>query len=238
MGGLGNQMFQYAAGRRLAHVLRVILKLDITKFENEKHRTYSLKNFNIQENFASIEEIETLTIIKQSVLKRIMKRILRKPFRSAPTHIKDSLLHFYPEIPNLPEGIYLDGYWQNEKYFKDIEEIIRREFTIKDPLKWKNLEIVKLIDKTVSVGIHIRRGDYVTNQKTNQFHGTCNLDYYYQCIDKLMQIIPNPHFFVFSEEPQWVTENLKVRYPLCIIDLNGPLECHEDLRLMSESLQA
>jgi len=233
MGGLGNQMFQYAAGRRLAHVLGTELKLDITGFNNYKLRSYSLGNLNIQEDFATLEEIDTLT--KPGVIERLRAKLLRRPPRPTSTYIREKLsFHFDPDILSLSDGVYLDGYWQSEKYFADIAGIIRREFTVKTPQTGKNKELAEMVTSTESVSIHFRHGDYVSNPSANAILGVCNLDYYFHCIEHLTQTVKNPHFFVFSDDPQWVRESLKMPYPMTIVDHNERDKDYEDLRLMSQ----
>ncbi|GAG89052.1 unnamed protein product [marine sediment metagenome] len=124
MGGLGNQMFQYAAGRRLAYVLGAELKLDISEFDVDKLRTYALGAFNIQEHFATAEEVAAFTISKRGILDRLVKRMLRIPFNPPATHIKEKHFHFDSSVLSLNDDVYLDGYWQSEKYFVDASDII------------------------------------------------------------------------------------------------------------------
>lgn len=235
MGGLGNQMFQYALGRRMAYVLGVKLKLDIFGFANYKLRTYGLSPFNIQENFTSPEEVTVLKVRKQGIAKRVIRRVLRKPLKLAPTYIREKkLFHFDPDILDLADGVYLEGSWQNEKYFADIKAIIRQEFTVKIPQAGKDKELAEQIASCESVSLHIRRGDYVSNSHTNQIHGTCDQGYYLRCVDCLTQTVKNPQFFIFSDEPEWAHNNLKLSYPTRIVDHNKADKNYEDLRLMSQ----
>ncbi|MBT9150861.1 MAG: O-antigen biosynthesis glycosyltransferase WbnK [candidate division WS2 bacterium] len=84
------------------------------------------------------------------------------------------------------------------------------------------------------MSLHIRRGDYVFNLHTNQFHGTCDLDYYFRCVEYLTTKVKNPHFFIFSDEPEWARNNLKLSYPTTLVDHNEADKNYEDLRLMSQ----
>lgn len=234
IGGLGNQMFQYAAGRSLANRLNTIPKLDILSFKHYKLRKYSLSCFNIKENIASYEEINKLTVKKMGVIERILNRLLNRLPKEAPTYIKEKRkFHFDPEILCLPDNVYLEGSWQNKKYFDDIEAIIRKEFTVKTPLLGRNKELAGQIASHESVSLHIRRTDYISNPHIHNVHGTCDLDYYFRCVEYLSKIVKQPHFFIFSDEPQWVSDHLKLSYPATLIDHNGPDMSHEDLRLMS-----
>ena len=86
----------------------------------------------------------------------------------------------------------------------------------------------------MSVCIHIRRGDYVEDIITNQFHGVCNLDYYYRSIEYIASKIKNPYFFVFSDDPLWVKQNLILKYPCDYIDQNFGKKDYEDMRVISK----
>ena len=251
VGGLGNQMFQYAAGRCLANKHNTDLKLDISAIKQYRHRNYSLHHLRIQENLATPKEVFYYTGRPQTIIQKLWCRFteLWKRFcdkttflpalslsrfsPSRPRVYSEPHFHFDPNFFRLPEDVYLDGYWQAEKYFEDIEDVIRQEFEVKVPLSGEDLEIALKIKGTESVSVHVRRGDYVTNQQTNMVHGCCELEYYLKCIKYAAQVTKEPHFFVFSDDPTWVTENIRIDYPLTYVDHNNTSNAHEDLRLMS-----
>jgi hypothetical protein len=233
IGGLGNQMFQYAAGRRLAHVLGVELKLDISAFNSYKLRKYCLGTFNIQESFATLDEITALT--KPRFVERMRAKALRRPPRPPKTYIREKKnFHFDPDIMNLPDGVYLEGYWQSEKYFSEISDIIRKEFAVKVTQTGENKVLAEQITSSLSVSLHIRRGDYVSNPRTNLVHGICGMDYYLRCVEFIADKVKEPHFFVFSDDPQWVRKNLNLAYRMTVINHNGVEKDYEDLRLVSQ----
>lgn len=229
-GGLGNQMFQYAAGRRLAHATGGELKLDASGYENNKTRSYGLGAFNIIEAFASKEDMPAG--IKFAWLPRkgpggpLSKKTVRR--------VEERHFHFDPGVLSLPDGVYLDGYWQSEKYFSDIRAVIRKEFTVKAPQAGRNREIAASIGSCVSVSVHVRRGDYISDPKTSRLHDVCGLDYYRRAIDLMAEKAGNPRFFIFSDDPEWVRKNMNVPYPAEFVDFNGPDNACEDLRLMSQ----
>ncbi len=214
-GGLGNQLFQYAMARRIAKESHSLLKLDVsTGFENDFYRrTYSLNHFNIAEHFASPKDIVGLR------------------------YIKEKYFHFDPDILDLHDGVYLDGYWQSEKYFKSVEDVIRDELTVREPLQGANLKIAEEITQTHSVCVHLRRLYGISCRQVDtqgvNIHGSVPLDYYYRSVERLTQTIKDPHFFVFSDDPGWTRDNLKLPYPTMIVASNGPGKDYEDLRLMS-----
>lgn len=239
-GGLGNQMFQYAAARRLAYKLNVELKLDISWFKNrtykrdDQKRKYSLGNFNILEEFINYNEIKFFIFPYLSILNKFEK-MLYKIRRGKLLYIKEKYFHFNPKILDLPDNIYLDGYWQNEKYFLDVKGIIINEFKVKNPILGRNKEVFEKIRLSESVSIHIRRGDYITNPRVaKKLGGICDFNYFFRSIDYIGKKIKNPVFFFFSDDINWVKENFAIKHPCVFIDFNNILNSYEDMRLMSQ----
>jgi len=234
MGGLGNQMFQYAAGRRLSHFNGTSLKFDLSWFQENNPecsaRNFSLKALNISGEIATAKEVKKYKNKDLFVWPNFIYNIFKLSRRM---YVSEKEFSFDPQVLELSGNIYLDGYWQSEKYFKDIDSIIRDDFSVKDGLNVKDKESADAITKTNSVSIHIRRGDYLSNAATNQYHGACTLDYYRRAVEKISSQIPQPHFFVFSDDHKWTKENLKVDFPLAFIEHNGPDKAYNDLRLMT-----
>jgi hypothetical protein len=208
IGGLGNQCFQYAAGRHLAEIHRTEFKLDISEYEHYKPHAFSLNHFNIIEKYASSEEIAQMK------------------------YVKEKHFHFDPEVLHLPDGIYLHGYWQSEKYFANISDIIRHELSVKSALAGRDEEMAGQIASCESVSVHIRRADYVTKAYTELFD-PCGLEYYSASIEHLSRLVKRPYYFVFTDDKAWVRENFTLPYPIIFVDHNGPAKNYEDLRLMS-----
>jgi len=234
IGGLGNQMFQYAAGRRLAEINGAVLKLDTGAFKNYSLRKYELGVFNIREQFAAKSETDTLTVAKLGMTEKALNRLFNRQERCPGSFISEKHFHFDPLILKLKDPVYLDGYWQSEKYFIDFEDIIRSEFTItvrQDAVNKKNAENIM---GSESVSIHVRRGDYVSSETTGRYHGTCSVKYYHTAINMIAGKIKEPHFIVFSDEPDWAKKYLKPEYPVTYIDFNGKERAYEDLRLMTQ----
>ena len=239
MGGLGNQMFQYAAARRLAHCRNAELKLDRSYLEGSQDgctpRSFQLGELNIAAATASSEEITWITMPVRSRMKLLRLRLGRILGLNGapPTRLRERHFHFDPQILTAPDNVHLEGYWQSERYFADIGDVIRGEFACRAPLSGKNLELAGEIRSCNSVSLHVRRGDYVTSRTTSETHGTCGMDYYLRCIGELAGTLPDLRLFVFSDEPQWAREELKTGLPRVIVDHNGPEGAHDDLRLMS-----
>jgi hypothetical protein len=223
-GGLGNQLFQYAAGRQLAERNHTRLKLDIENFKKDKRREYLLNHFALKESFCtSLDK----TIIKG---KNRIRKLLDKDAQGN-IYVEKSVA-FDEKVTGLGNNIYLDGYFGNEKYFISIENIIRDEFRVTKTPDSINEMFLQKIKSTNSVALHVRRGDYVSNKETNAVHGVCSIAYYKEAIARVADKTSDPHFFIFSDDMPWVKENLQINeFPVDYIEHNKDL-AHEDLRLM------
>lgn len=232
-GGLGNQMFQYAAGRRLSLARGVPLKLDLSWFSSvmpgETVRSYQLWPFLIQEDFATGEEIANL-ISPINCLGKILRRLKFHRHRNV---LREKHFHFDPRVLDVGDDVYLDGYWQSEKYFADTAETIRKDFSFNAPLNPANASFAGRIRSTVAVSVHIRRGDYVSSRNASSLHDCCQPEYYRLAAEYLASRTSNPHFFVFSDEIQWARENISFPYPTDYVDCNLPDKPYLDLRLMT-----
>lgn len=235
IGGLGNQMFQYATGFRLAKKLQTEFKIDTSAFATYPLHRLSITKLSISATTAEPREIAPYITHPPTSLWSRLHRLLTRPapkVRSGYFH--EPKFSFNTELLTLTgDVIYLDGYWQSEKYFIDVAEDIRREFQVPTEPDETNKRMLELIRTTESVCLHIRRGDYVQNQNTNSIHGTASLDYYYQALKQIQSKHQNPELFVFSDDLDWVRQNLRNDFRTIYVDQNGPEKDFEDLRLMS-----
>lgn len=233
MGGLGNQMFQYSFYKQLKSQIKDA-KLDLSVFENcNLHNGYELnKIFNVDEDIASKDEIMKLS--EDYSNNQIFRRIKRKFFGIKRTHYvqRDFGYNKLDFIGNMND-LYLEGYWQSEKYFSDVKDVIVKEFTFKNKLTNKNKEIVKLIKDSNSISVHIRRGDYIFNPEASKIYsGICNLEYYKNALDIIKNNVSKPQFLVFSDDMDWVKNNLSLES--CVyVDWNKNQESYIDMQLMS-----
>ena len=235
-GGLGNQMFQYAAGRALALRLGVPLKLDISWFAamgGATPREYMLPIFPITATEAAPEEIERAACCKRHIL----AKLLRRPKKRGRHYIVEPSYNYWPGFVSLSAPAYLDGYWQQEKYFADIAEVIRRDFTFPSFVcpEAENLA-AEIASSPKAVCIHIRRGDYLANPATNQVHGLCSPEYYKKALATLAAKLGSGlKLFAFTDEPAWVRENFDTRgYPATVIGFpEHQAEPWHDMHLMS-----
>ena len=238
-GGLGNQMFQYAASRHLAELCHTDIKFDTHWFDTydgvKTHLKYRIDCFNVQAEVATDKEIKSLTgRDTPKVLKKWNNFFERKKKWKNKKVYKEPHFHFDPNFFKLSRNVYLDGYFQSCKYFSDIEYIIHKEFTFRSDAAGKNKEWLDLIREKKSISLHVRRGDYAMVAEVQQKHGgICTPEYYKNCIETVIENVQNPHFFVFSDDISWVKEHIKIDAPATYISGNTEENDFEDMRLMS-----
>lgn len=234
IGGLGNQMFQYAIARNLAEKNGDILKLDIFEFDTYPDRTYSLYPFNIQNNIASLKEVNRFGVRHLQVWKKVIHKMLFNLEIGKKGYIKEKKFGFDPAILQLSGDIYLDGFWQSEKYFKDIENIIRKEFTFNSNISNSHSDLQEKIECSNSIGIHFRRGDYAFKSSASIKFGICSNAYYQKAINSIVAVIKNPLFIVFSDDAKWVKNNFIIKHPnIFISDVIPNNSDWNELMLMS-----
>ncbi len=236
IGGLGNQMFQYAAGRSLADVLETELFVDVSALEQDPAgaytpRRYELGEFNIRANIATQEVLSNFDFNTPRWIRK-----LQSFFPAYSTHMifNESTAKFHKQFYKLPLNTYLNGYWQNEKYFVSIRDKLISEFELKAPKSSSYLTLLKTITSCESVSLHIRRGDYVSLQSANLYHGVLSKEYYQNAVLYFTEQKRNFCYFVFSDDLDWCKKNLDFIHTCTYV--NGSqfgLSVHEELLLMS-----
>jgi hypothetical protein len=147
--------------------------------------------------------------------------------------VVEPYFQYWPGITTVNAPCYLVGYWQSERYFKNVSDVIRKDFTFCQPLNEQNAAIAEQIGSVNAVSLHVRRGDYINNPKALATHGLCPHSYYEAAIRYIEERVVTPYFFVFSDDMQWVRENIKIDHPCYYVDHNHGKESYNDMRLMS-----
>lgn len=236
MGGLGNQMFQYAAGRSLSLRRGAGLVLDLSWFHTVSDRHYGLWALNI-----SAETVDTpewspgrgsrwLGRLLNKVGKVGMEQLFRP--NAVPVY-REKGFGFDQAVPGLSAPVCLDGYFQSERYFSDQVSVIRNDFTVISPPNEANVRLLERLAGNDAICLHVRRGDYVANAKMNAFHGVCPVDYYRAGLQIVSEGLADPRCYVFSDDPAWVRANLCLPLPTSVVDINSAEAPQEDLRLMA-----
>lgn len=230
-GGLGNQLFQYALGRHLASIHNTTLALDVSSFESDPLRNYRLDSFNIS---ASV-----LPTKKNSFAKRVVNKFLSEKnpihrfFHQELPLVRENGFEFQANILQSPDNIFLDGYWQTEQYFKPIANVIRQDLTLAQPLPAELKASEEQIRSSNSIAVHVRRGDYASNPVTTAYHGLYPMDWYVKAAQEMEKELRDVHYFVFSDDYEWVKENLKLDAPCTFIKPSPDGKEAQDLYLMS-----
>jgi len=231
-GGLGNQMFQYAMARSLSLQMRTELFLDTWDYEMDTFRKYELERFNISARYLSKRRRDwegQLQRRRYAPLKLLLQAI-QSPLGSK--HIVDIERGFDERLGKTNGNVYLNGFWQSERYFSGIRELLLREFTFKAAPNHENAKCLSNIVSQNSVCVHIRRGDYITTPHGQNKHGVCPLDYYHKAIAYIQDRLINPAFYIFSDDPAWVSLSFPQLNPMTIVSHNVEKNDSEDLRLM------
>jgi len=192
-GGIGNQLFCYAAARRLAYENQAELVIDdvsgFTKDYKYK-RNYQLDFFSIPCRKATyFERFNPLSFIRRPFV-RLYNSI--RPY-SKRSYIKQNGVAYDNRLKNIHvyKNIYLEGYWQSEQYFNDIEGIIRSDLIINAQIDKKNLKLAQIIDSSISIAIHVRFFSNIINNVTRK--------YYIDAIDLMKKKFPKAQYFIFSD---------------------------------------
>ncbi|MBZ0207940.1 MAG: alpha-1,2-fucosyltransferase [Flavobacteriales bacterium] len=237
MGGLGNQMFQYATGYTVAKQLDVPLLLDRTFLDSRPKgmtwtpRSFELDVFQLPITFASEKQVVRMRRELDDRWYRSAKRVFPDLFPSK--CFVERGTGFDPAIFQCSAPVYLEGFWQNEGYFVSEANALRNTlFVLKRDLSEKNAALLSSIRSTRSASIHIRRGDYVTNSEAGRYHGACSVEYYTSSAALLVQQHDVDHFFIFSDDPRWVKTNIHLPWPTTYVSHNHGSDTHWDLFLM------
>lgn len=234
-GGMGNQMFQYAAGLALAARHRAALVLDISWFAQNvgvagvTQRTYALAAFDLE---AKLTQHAGKPNLAQRALRKLQRHI---PWRLGEEGAYHERSFRYDEgFFATPVPVQLHGYFQSQRYFSGVEGELRTAFGMPREMSAATQAMLTRIQGTRAICVHVRRGDYVSNPAASDFHGLCGLDYYDQGLRQVLtDDAEGAECFVFSDDPQWVRENMRLPLPMTVVDINGPDAAHQDLWLMA-----
>jgi hypothetical protein len=235
-GGLGNQLFQYAAAKNIAvnNGLELLVDVHSGFVDDVYKRSFALSVFNIK---AQIVECKKMN---QTIVHKLIKfwkfKSEHRSFITFGNNVIEKTYNFSDEIEKyvVSKSIILEGYFQSEKYFKNIRNIILEEFKFTVPPDTHNLKILEEISLRASVSIHVRKYDNSKTIDSSAINGICSLDYYQKAIMFMQEKLQNPCFYLFSDDMEWVKENLKISGGQVVyMDFNGTDNDREDFRLMS-----
>lgn len=216
LGGLGNQMFQYACGRALALRTGKQLYLDVGSYSIYPGRRYELDVLNIQANIINLIE----------------DKAIRDQLGIAGTLIySERQFNFDQNVFDLCNNVFLQGFWQTEKYFHDFTSVIRKELSPKmHSLSAESLGISQEIRKSLSIAVHVRRTDYAICDQL----GILPMDYYENAKQYLAMVFPSAQYYIFSDDIDWCKQEFTIFPNARMVEHRSKIGCHEDLWLMSQ----
>lgn len=236
MGGLGNQLFQYAFARNIEKLTGRKVKIDISYFrsipERDTTRLEQITDLFPHFEVASSEEVQSLRRKETSIYGRILRklRIQRKIF------LTEDDVGYQKDAINSGNA-YLEGYWQAENYFREAAANIREELVFPtEQLSHQGKDYLEKIKRTpVAVSIHVRAGDYLNAENQACFGNICTAEYYQKACAYLKQRYPDCVFFLFTNDVEWTRKNIKLAYEQIEIvdDWDGKQEW-VDMFLMSQ----
>ena len=238
VGGLGNQMFQFACGRAVSLQSRQPMKIAVDCMTNYGlHNGFELHSvFNCHAPLASRGDLRKLIgwrsppLIRRAVSRLRLEPNLRSGWCAEP-HFQ-----YWPGIMGITgttRGTYLHGYWQSEKYFADVAATIRSDFNFRMPWDAEDTAVRDRMQSQPSASVHIRRGDYVTG-KNQRVYASCSLDYYLAAIKHIKACVPHVKFYFFSDDPDWVRNHFgAISEGLEVVDHNHGARSAHDMRLMA-----
>lgn len=233
VGGIGNQLFTYAAARRLALINNAELIIDDSSgfvHDYKFNRSYQLENFNIPCRKATDREcLEPFSSIRRYIKRRWNQYL---PFERRKYLIQEKLDFDERLLYYIPEGqIYFEGYWQSEDYFKDIDLTIRQELKIKPPTDSANLNLANEIEARNAVAIHVRFFDEkIASDPKNPL-----ISYYHRALEEMQSREPDAHYYLFSDRPDWARSIISLSDEcVTVVDHNrGDKMASADLWLMT-----
>lgn len=226
MSGLGNQLFQYAAGRRVADRTGTKLRFDISFFSSEPNREYALGDYRIR---AELVDGDAKT---QAFMDEVETERAYAEQRYGATFVRQGLETPTEELlTTAPRNSYLAGYWIGERYFApEAAAAVRRELR---PRRTDAIDAGSALISAApqSVAVHVRRGDMVTDPDTAERFGSMPARYYERAAGYIAERRPGCEFFVFSDDPEWCEQTLDLPGPMRV--MSGETEPFEDLALIS-----
>jgi hypothetical protein len=246
LGGLGNQMFQYAAGLALAEARRTVLKLDVSWYrhheEFEAHNRYALDCLNVSAHFATREEIDRLKGFAVTRTERWsaalarglrMRRLAESLTPRGSSIVQSSPTSFDSSFADLPDNSYLEGMWQSSRYFESIAGLLRLHFSFRYPQSRAVAEMAARIRSGPSAALHFRRGDYEQNKAFKREIGVVDLAYYHRAVTAILAREPNATFYIFSDQLEVVRREFTPAAPHVFVDVTEAWHSWDKIRLMS-----
>ena len=223
-GGLGNQLFQYAAGRAVAKRTRTRLRLDATATAIEHDRPYALGDFRIRAELAGGKPKAASETDDAPAERRYAAE------RWGATLVLDPHLAWSDTLDRAGPDSYLAGWWLSERYFASVIPQVRRELRPRLTAEAEQMRR-RIVSRRSAVALHVRRGDFIASAAHERVFNVCDADYFHRAADHVADLLPDAEFFVFSDDPDWCREQLDLPAPTEIVA--GRFGAVDDLALIA-----
>jgi hypothetical protein len=224
-GGLGNQLFQYSFGKYLSKLLNTKVKYDLQtnrKLRNFTPREIESAIFGSETEIATKPEIKRMKFFTKGIPERLERKMIQKmPFLNNSFFVESPFAKRL-KTSYFRDDCYYDGYWQSYKYPISSEASLFNKESIIKALTETNKEILKNLSNNLSIGLHIRRSDYLSNKKNASIFEECGKKYYEKAIQYFSSNYTNSVFYIFSDDLSWAVANFKGNEFIHVTD-NQPL---------------
>jgi hypothetical protein len=228
MGGIGNQLFQFAAGTSLALRHRTDFVLDLGWFRYEGRDVTTRRSFSLPQLGINARTV-AFTPSRLQRWDRGARAMFFSKRRLKVIRQREGEFRADARVLGAPDDVLLLGYWQSELYFADHGDALRA--TIRFPPATRKYERYDgVVEQSTAIAVHIRRADYVTDAQTNAVHGVLQPAYYRRALDYVASCVRDPTAVVFSDDPEWVRAEFACPFRLIVVDGGDAVQ---DLRLMS-----
>lgn len=221
-GGLGNQMFQYATAVSLANKLGCNVNFDASFFDQKYCRPYEMGIFGIEMNKSSDFRIPLYWAFRRYIKSR--------EFFGLNIYHENQFI-YENRFENIVDNTFIEGFFQSPKYFD--EKLIKEKFQFRGIFKGLNKEIIEKAQSSNSVSLHIRRGDYVQKTRYKNLFNQLDIEHYKKAVNLMNSQVEGTKYFIFSDDPMWVVENLKIEGATYVMHNTGE-NSWMDLALMSK----
>lgn len=221
---MGNQMLQYALGRHLSIKNNSPLWLDLSWYNNYRKSQF-YREFRIDCFQTNYKRVNLNNILWRLRFTDHFKTI--NPFKLKNV-VEKEYAHFDEKILEAGDDILLEGFFPSYKYFEGIREVLIKDFTPIEQMNTANAAYLQKIKSTNSVSVHFRRGDYALTGH----HGMLDKAYYEAAIKHIAIKTGGLQLFIFSDEPEWVCQNMQFEHPFEVISINKDQHNYFDMELM------
>ena len=225
-GGIGNQLFQYASGRFLSEKQLAPLRFDVSWYLRNYDPQKTTRRQLVLSNFIPSKNLE---VCSSSLPKKVLDIYRRFENFKLINDLSQSVDNF--QDISTEKSIRLSGYWQNNGYFDGIENLLRTDINRIPEYSEESERLLNNISSTQSLGLHVRRGDYVSLPGASSFHGVCKPEYYIKAVNEMQSLTVVESLIIFSDDMQWCKENLQFASETIYVDESIP--DIDQLKLMS-----